>query len=632
MVLSSLLFATTATAAAPPAAVRFSNVLGSSMVLQQAPDASQLWGTYAGPVRAGQTLQLVLERVPTASSLPAGDGGVAEAVSVPIGADGRWSAQLSPVPAGPQAYRATATTSGAKPAVLDDLVFGDVFVCGGQSNMQFSVGNASNATAEIAAASALGASIRLMTAGRVVAEDRQPAGKQHMQPQQELPYVEQAWSRASAQTVGGPWGSNFSAVCWFFGREVQRKRGYPIGLVSANWGSSRIETWMSPQGLAQCSHLPGFHGPSHPQPPSKPGCKHLGQPCTVHPMVHNNNSGECCGGRCFYYSKPPLWPAGGYCDEKSPSNENVELFDNVITPLLNMTIKGAIWYQGESDTGNENPTDGDLASRNYACMMPALVSDWRAHWSRSSGTAADFPFGIVQLSATGAPTGLGPALAPEGLRYAAVRWGQTANYGYAPNPKQPRTFMAVAVDLGAYQGGCCAGRSDCNTYPSLCIHPWWKQEVGRRLALGAQVVAYHDQSACHSGPFPSAATTTMQQQQRSVHTDSHVKVTFVQAPGCGSEGISLRRTQDFELRLAPSGNWSLATVVASDSHSVTLTPAGGLAGKAMAVRYLWSTSPGSHPRFDETPGNVSVYGKGAQAESLPTPPFFLPVTVADGLI
>jgi sialate O-acetylesterase len=526
------------TTAAPPTAVRFSNVLGSSMVLQQAPDASQLWGT--GPV--GQTLQIVLERVPTAD-----DGAVAEALSVPIGADGRWSVRLSPVTAGPQAYRATATVSGIKPAVLNDLVFGDVFVCGGQSNMQFSVGNASNATAEIAAASALGASIRLMTAGRVVAEDTQPAGKQRMQPQQDLPYVEQAWSRASAQTVGGPWGSNFSAVCWFFGRDVQRKRGYPIGLVSANWGSSRIETWMSPQGLAQCSHLPGFHGPSHPQTPNNLGCKHLGQPCTVHPMVNDSNSEECCGGRCFYYSKPPLWPSGGYCDEKSPSNENTELFDNMITPLLNMTIKGAVWYQGESDAGNEAPTGNDLASHNYACMMPALVSDWRAHWSRSSGTAADFPFGIVQLSATGGATGSSPAVAPEGLRYAAVRWGQTANYGYAPNPKQPRTFMAVAVDLGAYQGGCCAGHSDCNTYPALCIHPWWKQEVGRRLALGAQVVAYKDSGACHQGPFPSAATVTVAERGT-----GRVKVTFGQAPGCGSEGISLRRTQDFELRLAPS--------------------------------------------------------------------------------
>ena len=339
-------------------------------------------------------------------------------------------------------------------------------------------------------------------------------------------------------------------------------------------------------------------------------------------MVNNSNSDECCGGRCFYYSKPPLWPSGGYCDEKSPSNQNTELFDNIITPLLPMTIFGAVWYQGESDTVYEDPSDGALASQNYACMMPALVSDWRAHWPRSSGTAADFPFGIVQLSATGAATGSSPAVAPEGLRYPAVRWGQTANYGYAPNPKQPRTFMAVAVDLGAYQGGCCAGRSDCNTYPTLCIHPWWKQEVGRRLALGAQAVGYNDSGSCHQGPFPTSAASV----PMAAGLGTQVKVVFGQAPGCGSEGISLRRRGDFELRLAPSGNWSLATVSAFDSHSVILTLTPSSAASVSAVRYLWSTSPGSHPRYDETPGNVSVYGKGVRAESLPTPPFVIAVT------
>lgn len=79
--------------------------------------------------------------------------------------------------------------------------------------MQFSVGNASNATAEVAAADALGAVIRVMTVGRVVKEDTEPPGQQRLTPQEELPFVEQHWSRASASSVGGPWGSNFSAVC-----------------------------------------------------------------------------------------------------------------------------------------------------------------------------------------------------------------------------------------------------------------------------------------------------------------------------------------------------------------------------------------------------------------------------------
>ena len=272
------------------AGVRFANSLGSSMVLQQAPASAQLWGT--GP--AGSTLRLVLGRWP---ALVAGQAAAAN-ISVTISAEGRWLVKLPPVSAARtlESYRVTATASGSgASAELTDVVFGDVFVCGGQSNMQFSVGNASNATAEIAAADALGPVIRLFTAGRVVAEDTEPAGQQRMQPEQELPFVEQPWSRAAAETVGGPWGSNFSAVCWFFGRDVQQRRGHPIGLVSANWGSTTIETWMSTTGLAKCAGQKGFNRAYEPAPVVRPGCKHLGQPCTVHPMVANNNSAECCG-------------------------------------------------------------------------------------------------------------------------------------------------------------------------------------------------------------------------------------------------------------------------------------------------------------------------------------------------
>merc|ERR1712166_33406 len=591
------------------APVTFANPLGSSMVLQQAPAAAQVWGS--GP--AGKTLHVVMERTRDRRQQPIS--------AVSIDANGHWLVRLPPVKAtrnGPaEAYRLTAKTNDSS-AVLEDVIFGEVMVCGGQSNMQFSVGNASNATAEIAAAAAFGASIRVMTVGRVVAEDMEPAGQQKMMPQRELPFVEQQWARASPETIGGPWGSNFSAVCWFFGRDMHKSTGYPIGLVSANWGATTIETWMSPAALTKCADQKGFDRPYKPEPPSAAGCKHLGASCTV------GSSNECCGGRCFYYSKPPLWPAGGYCDEKSPSNSNTQLFDNMITPLLSMTIRGVVWYQGESDVGNETPSADDLASKNYACMMPALVDDWRFRWSEASGTAPDFPFGIVQLSAWGTATGSTPATGSS-LAVAATRWGQTANYGYAPNPSQPNTFMAVAVDLAAFEGGCCAGRTNCNTFPNLCIHPWWKQEVGRRLSLGMRNVGYNDSAVCHQGPFPATATLSA--------ATGEVTVTFMQQAdgGCGNQGIELRGSSGFELKIK-GGNWSLAQITCFDEHSLTLKPnelgAGNVSSEVDAVRYLWSSSPGSHPRDDSVLGNVSVYGKGLQAEALPAPPFFMRVAMA----
>ena len=309
-------------------------------------------------------------------------------------------------------------------------------------------GNASNATAEIAAASGF-PHIRLMTAGRVVNEP--------LVPQAELPYVEQHWSVASEESVGGPWGSNFSAACWFFGRAVHQSRRYPIGLVSANWGSTNVETWSSPAGLQKCGVHDGL--PKNTPPPSRPDCKHLGEPCTSTDGYHG---AECCGGRCFFYSKPPLWPGGGYCDEASPTNQDSVLWNNILTPLFKMRIFGAVWYQGESDAGGK-------AAIDYACTFPQMVDDWRAAWARESGTDPVFPFGFVMLSATGASTT--GAVAPDSaLGWAVLRASQTSNHFSVPNPRQPRTFMSVAIDLGAYEGGCCSGKPDqaaCNTYVTI---------------------------------------------------------------------------------------------------------------------------------------------------------------------
>ena len=197
-------------AASAESVVRFANPLGDHMVLQ-AGESSQVWGF--GP--PGSPLVVTLQ-----SSVA---GTPARVVRTTVSAaDGSWLARLPEVLAQPgtvhPTYTITASARGAENgenATLTDVLFGDVFVCGGQSNMQFSVGNASNATAEIAAAAGF-AHIRLMTAGRAI--------KQPLVPQAELPYVEQQWSVANEESVGGPWGSNFSAVCWFFGPSIMITR------------------------------------------------------------------------------------------------------------------------------------------------------------------------------------------------------------------------------------------------------------------------------------------------------------------------------------------------------------------------------------------------------------------------
>lgn len=133
---------------------------------------------------------------------------------------------------------------------IDDVLWGDVHLCGGQSNMQFTVHSAVNSTEEIKRADAYPL-IRLFTVGQSSQSDV---------PLPELNTTEQLWSVASATSVGaGDW-SEFSAVCWFTYRNVFNALAYagdivPQGLVSNNWGGTPIEHWSSPDALAKCITL-----------------------------------------------------------------------------------------------------------------------------------------------------------------------------------------------------------------------------------------------------------------------------------------------------------------------------------------------------------------------------------------
>merc|ERR1712203_75896 len=121
-------------------------------------------------------------------------------------------------------------------------------------------------------------------------------------------------------------------------------------------------------------------------------------------------------------------------------------FNEMIAPLTRSVISGAIWYQGESNSGS---------AAAYACWFPAMIQGWRNEWlNKTTGVSdAQWPFGFVQLSTTGSGVGgYGASMykADGSLAggYQGVRWAQTAGYGYAPNPAMPNTFMATAVDIG----------------------------------------------------------------------------------------------------------------------------------------------------------------------------------------
>ncbi|CAI8011165.1 Sialate O-acetylesterase [Geodia barretti] len=397
------------------AAFRFANYYGDHMVLQRAPAQANIWGYVDECAAVNITFNSA-----TISATVTPDGGT----------ECRWIATL---PATDAVTPFTITATSLQGTItLADVLFGDVWVCSGQSNMQFTVPQAFNASEEEALADKY-PNIRLFTAALMASDT----------PVEELLAVEQPWSVASAKTVGGGNWTYFSASCWFYGRNIYDVVQYPIGLVDTDWGGTPVEAWSSPDALAKCGK----------------------------------------------------YTSSRKADGKAPSPDQPSvLWNAMIYPLLNMTIKGAVWYQGEANAGDPS---------TYNCTFPAMIDDWRGKWKNASQhTSSLFPFGFVQLAAYGSDNS--SSFSPG---FPVIRWAQTADYGFVPNPRLRAVFMAVAMDLGDPSS------------PFGSIHPRDKQDVGLRLALAGRAIAYGDSEVYFTGPL--ATTATMRYTSPSKHSQSY---------------------------------------------------------------------------------------------------------------
>ena len=196
-------------AEAAQAEVRLAGVFGDHMVLQRH-EPIRVWGTAA----AGEAVQVSLQQ------------SLGRAVA---GADGRWWVQLPPLPAGgPHEL----TVSGSNTVVLRDVLIGDVWLCSGQSNMEWPLSLSHDAAQAIAEAD-----LPLVRHLKI-------AKRPSLSPQADVD--RQPWLVSQPGTAG-----EFSAVAFHFARRLQRELGVPIGLVNASWGGSHLETWTSPAAARQ---------------------------------------------------------------------------------------------------------------------------------------------------------------------------------------------------------------------------------------------------------------------------------------------------------------------------------------------------------------------------------------------
>ncbi|CAF2873825.1 unnamed protein product [Rotaria sp. Silwood2] len=297
------------------------------MVLQRAPHRAVIWGF--GGANKLTTLQINTEIYTSISRVePANDLG-----------ESIWSVILDPIAhEGPYNIQVTQPLANDTLAIitLHDVLFGDVWICSGQSNMQMTVIDIFNATEEINNAGKY-PKIRVFTAA-LKASDR---------PIEELMDIVENWSVASPESIGGPSYSYMSALCWLYGRMIHEALGgRPIGLIATSWGGTIIEKWMPSEALHDCG---------------------ISSSKAISLSSYDKTS-------------------------KTLSSDNSQLFNAMIYPFTRMIIYGTIWYQGESNS--------DYNTDKYSCTFSKMIQYWRQTWNERTNYLTDiyFPFGFVQLS------------------------------------------------------------------------------------------------------------------------------------------------------------------------------------------------------------------------------------------
>ncbi len=341
-------------------------------------------------------------------------------------ASGRWSVTLDPLPA--SATPATLTLAGENTVTLSDILVGEVWLASGQSNMEWPINHTYDRALDVAGSA--NPLIRHIKVTRRVADA----------PADTTTFDRSGWEAASPATTG-----QFSAVAYHFARDLHAVLGVPVGIVNSTWGGTRAEAWTDPDTLASSPGLAyiakewGDSLASYPERKAK-------FDADLAAWEQRKAAAEAAG-QAFTERRPGVpWGPG---HQATPSG----LYNAMIAPLVPYAIRGAIWYQGESNAGKAD---------RYHELFSALITGWRARFGQG-----DFPFYWVQL-ANYAPGGRA-----SDTEWAFLREAQTRTLAL------PATGQAVTLDIGDVRD----------------IHPRTKKDVGRRLArlalardFGLQVV------------------------------------------------------------------------------------------------------------------------------------------------
>jgi len=396
------------TAAALQADVRLPALIGDNMVLQRGLPL-KVWG-WADP---GEKVAVSL---------------CAQKAEATANDKGQWLATLPAVAEAGGPFEMT--IAGKNTLILKNVLLGEVWVCSGQSNMQFTINSAKNSAEEIAAANYPG--IRLFRVPNVTS-------------QVPLDDVKSAWLECTPQNIPG-----FTAVGYFFGRDLHKALNVPVGLIASSWGGTCAEAWSTVDSLKADKdfdqqftnwdkmiadypqNLEKYKAAVEDWKKAVAAAKAEGKPAPPQPRAPN-----------------------GPDSPNRPGN----LYQGMIAPLVNYAVRGAIWYQGESNAGR---------AYAYRKLLPLMIADWRKAWG------LDFDFYIVSLA-----NYMARKWEPAESTWAELREAQSMA------AEMPHNGLAVTIDVGEAND----------------IHPKDKQTVGHRLALQAEGHTYGMDVACCSPKY-----------------------------------------------------------------------------------------------------------------------------------
>lgn len=469
--------------------IRLPGIVGDNMAIQRDVPA-RIWG-WADP---GEQVTVTIG----ATALPA----------VKSGQDGLWLVKLPAQKAGPVP---DIRISGDKDSItIKNVIAGEVWLCSGQSNMEFATDSSINAKQEVASADYPG--IRLFIFAHTVRD----------QPTDECGG---RWLVCSPTTVG-----RFSAVGYFFGRDLHKELNVPVGLIESSWGGTLCEAWTS---LPALQAVPEFapiiervnqYPDRYVQLRAKYEQDYQKWAATTQQASASTTKPAAL--RPPYAPPPP---------GKQP-NLAAMLFNGMIYPIARYTIAGALWYQGESNAGR---------AYQYRKLLPTMIQDWRNHFG-----VGDFPFGIVQLA-----NFMKRDLQPQESDWAELREAQTMTADTIPN-----CGLALAIDVG----------------DAADIHPKNKQEVGHRLVLWALAKVY-GKDIEYSGPVYDSMESA----------GDSIRIRFKHAAG------GLTTTDDQPVKgftIAGEDHQFVWADAAIDGQSVVVRSS--QVPKPVAVRYAWANNPG----------------------------------------